>query len=71
MEVAMRGFASLVALQGRIDRVVGEMERVCTDALVEELGELQEAFALQGGYEMGSACGADAFGDGLSGGAAG
>lgn len=52
LAVAMEAFSDLTHMQGGIDRVVEEMERGYSDALLEELTALQSQFEAQGGYEM-------------------
>ena len=50
--VAMEAFAEVMETQARMDKVIEEMERNYTDALLEELTALQVKFERSGGYEM-------------------
>lgn len=52
LSVAMTAFASTMAIQKEIDKVIKEMEENYRDELVEKLSKLQERFEAQEGYTL-------------------
>ena len=52
LSVAMTAFASTLAIQKEIDKVIKEMEENYLDELVDKLAKLQERFEAQEGYTL-------------------
>lgn len=52
LSVAMQAFASTMAIQKEIDKVIKEMEENYRDELVDKLAKLQERFEAQEGYTL-------------------
>lgn len=52
LSVAMTAFASTMAIQKEIDKVIKEMEENYRDELVDKLSKLQERFEAQEGYTL-------------------
>lgn len=52
LSVAMTAFASTLAIQKEIDKVIKEMEENYRDELVDKLAKLQERFEAQEGYSL-------------------
>ena len=52
LSVAMTAFASTLAIQKEIDKVIKEMEENYRDELVDKLAKLQERFEAQEGYTL-------------------
>ncbi|MEP1033090.1 ABC-F family ATP-binding cassette domain-containing protein [Ekhidna sp.] len=52
LAVAMTAFASTIAIQKEIDKVIKEMEENYRDELVDKLAKLQERFEAQEGYTL-------------------